>query len=46
MNVDNDVANLEYGQLVIYAGEGKDGEILFTSNGKGCLSFWIMHTPG
>ena len=30
----NDVESLENGQLVIYAGEGKDGEVLFEYNGK------------
>ena len=32
----NDIESLENGQLVIYAGEGKDGEVLFEYNGKWC----------
>ena len=33
VSIDN-VANLYPGQLVIYAGEGKDGQVLFTDGRK------------
>ena len=30
----NNIENLENGQLMIYSGEGKDGEVLFAFNGR------------